>query len=134
MNVIMDIPVILNDIGYSDDYEGDLNNRRQIIWTLDLTVKGYLYGPIKKNGVIKFINVDFFIPEVPDGKLADAVGNTAMAAKMTIQPGLTEDGKPINYWGAANNTLGTVPYQEIEADNDYGFITQIYDIEELNEQ
>jgi len=129
MEVIMDIPVILNNIDYADSYAGELDKRRQIIWTLDLTVKGYLYGPIKKTGIIKFVNVDFFIPEVPDGHLPDAVGNTAMAAKITIQPGIDANtGAPINYYGAPNNNINTVPYQEIEASDDFGYITEIYDI------
>lgn len=129
MEVIMDIPVILNNIDYSDNYEGDLKDRRQIIWTLDLTVKGYFYGPVKKTGIIKFINVDFFIPEVADGKLADAVGNTEMDVKVTIQPGVDANtGAPINYYGAPNTSINTLPYQEIEANSDFGYITQIYDI------
>ena len=80
---------------------------------------------------IKFVNVDFFIPEVADGNLPDAVGNTTMEYKITIQPGLDANGHPINYHGAPNNSLGTIPYQEIEANNDYGYITQIYDTEDL---
>lgn len=134
MEVIMDIPVVLTNIDYADSFAGDLDKRRQIIWTLDLTVKGYLYGPIKKSGIIKFINVDFFIPEVADGKLPDAVGNTAMTYKFTVQPGLDANGHPINYSGAPNTNLGTIPYQEIEANNDFGYITQIYDIEDLEGQ
>jgi hypothetical protein len=130
MEVVMDIPVVLNDISYDDNYDGDLKDRRQVVWTLDLTVKGYIYGPVKKTGIIKFVNVDFYIPEgIADGNLPDAVGNTAIDYKITIQPGLAANGAPINYHGAPNNSLGTIPYQEIEAEDDYGFITQIYDIE-----
>ena len=129
MNVIMDIPVVLENIDYSDNYEGDLKDRRQIIWTLDLVVKGYFYGPIKKSGIIKFVNVDFFIPEVPDGQLATAVGNTEMSAKITVQPGIDANtGAPINYYGEPNNSINTLSYREIEANNDYGYITQIYDL------
>lgn len=127
MDVIMDIPVVLNNIQYADNYEEPLVNHRKIIWTLDLVVKGYLYGPVKKSGIIKFVNVDFFIPNVPDGQLADAIGNTDPAVHMTIQPGLDANNDPINYYGKPNANTGTLPYTEIEANSDYGYITMIYD-------
>ncbi len=131
MDITMDIPVVLNDVSYSDTYEGELDKSRQIIWTLDLTVKGYFYGPIKKTAIIKFVNVNFMIPSVPDGHLADAVGSTPISYKITVQPGLAANGAPINWHGAPNNATGTIPYTEIEANNDYGYITQIYDTEDI---
>lgn len=128
MEVIMDVPVVLNNISYSDNYAGQFADARQIIWELDLTVKGYLYGPVKKTGIIKFANVNFYAPEVSDGHLPDAVGNTDPIYRTTVQPGLDANGHPVNWHGTANNNTGTIPYVEIEADDDYGYITQIYDI------
>ena len=130
MNIIMDIPVVLNNISYSDNYgEDPLSKIRQIIWTLELTVKGYIYGPVKQSGIIKFVDVNFFIPDVPDGSLPDAVGNSTIQAKVTVQPGVDANtGLPINYYGAPNTNINTLPYQEIEANSDFGYITQIYDI------
>ena len=60
MDIILDIPIILNNVLYNDDYEKDYPERRAIIWTLDLTLKGYFYGPIKKNPIIKFTNTSFY--------------------------------------------------------------------------
>lgn len=131
VEVTMDIPITLTNISYNDSYDGDFKDRRAIIWTLDLVLKGYLYGPVRKAGVIKFINTNFYIPNVSDGKLSTAVGNTGIAEKMTIQPGLTANGNPINYYGQPNTSIGTVPYAEIEIDDDYGFITQIYNEDDL---
>jgi len=133
VDVIMDIPIILNDISYSDNYDGQFQKRRAIIWTLDLTLKGYVYGPVKKGGIIKFVNTNFYIPEVADGKIADAVGNTPIAEKVTVQPGLNANGQPINYFGGPNSNTGTIPYNEIEVSDDYGFITQIYNTDEIDE-
>jgi len=128
MNIIMDIPVVLNNISYSDDYaDGDMSETRKIVWTLDLTVKGYIYGPVKSSGIIKFVNIDFYIPPVPDGQLPSAVGNSNIDYKLTIQPGLDANGNPVNYSGAPNSNIPTIPYGEIQASDDYGFITQIYD-------
>lgn len=131
VEVTMDIPVTLRDISYSDTYDGEFKERRAIVWTLDLVLKGYLYGPVRKSGIIKFVNVNFFTPTVSDGNLTAAVGNTDIAEKITVQPGLTPNGHPINYFGQPNNSLGTIPYREIEITDDYGFITQIYEKDDL---
>lgn len=131
VEVTMDIPVLLNNIGYNDTYDGAFTERRAIIWTLDLVLKGYLYGPVKKSGIIKFINTNFYIPNVEDGKLSTSVGNTEIQEKITIQPGLAANGDPINYYGQPNTSLGTLPYSEIEIDDDFGYITQIYNTDEI---
>jgi hypothetical protein len=131
MEVTMDIPITLNNIGYSDTYDGDFKERRAIIWTLDLVLKGYLYGPVKKSGIIKFINTNFYIPTVADGKLSTAVGETPIAEKVTVQPGLDANANPINYFGGPNNSTGTIAYSLIEADDEYGYITMIYNTDEI---
>lgn len=42
----MDVPVVFNSITYDDSHEGDPESTRSIIWTLNFTAKGYLFGPI----------------------------------------------------------------------------------------
>lgn len=125
-----DIVITLNNIEYSDTYDSKFEERRAIVWTLDLTLKGYFYGPVKKSAIIKFVKVPFRIPGVPDGQLDKAVGNTAISEMITVQPGLTANGQPINYYGKPAAT-GTVPYTEINENDDFGFITQIYSNDEL---
>ena len=130
----VDIPIILNKINYNDNYDDDFLKRRAIVWELDLTLKGYLFGPIKKSAIIKFINVNFYIPNnVADGYLANAVGNTAISEKITIQPGLDANGNAVSYYGAntADITSATLPYTEIEEDDNWGYIVKIYDTEDL---
>ena len=41
-----DIAIVLNSVGYLDDYEGDFTQRRTLLWTLNFTVKTYLFGPV----------------------------------------------------------------------------------------
>lgn len=54
LNVSRDIPIVLQSVNYSDDYEGDFTSRRVLIYTLDFTMKTFFYGPITQNqGVIK---------------------------------------------------------------------------------
>ena len=52
------IPIILNSIGYEDNYQGDFETRRALIYTLDFTAKFYLYGPVTSSKVIKTVQVD----------------------------------------------------------------------------
>jgi hypothetical protein len=44
-----DFPVVLNDVQYKDEYEGDYEERRTLIYTLNFTVKTYIYGPVTDN-------------------------------------------------------------------------------------
>lgn len=119
VNEVKDIPVIVKNISYDDNYDIDFKERRAIVWTLDLVLKGYLYAPIKSSGVIKFVKTTFYIPEVPDGSLPLAVGNTGPAEMVTVQPGLTANGQP------TSDPNLTIPYTEIQVTDDYGFITEI---------
>ena len=56
-----DIPVVLNSITMTDDYEGDYSTRRALIYTLRFTAKTYLFGPISSvsSDVIKKVSVGF---------------------------------------------------------------------------
>jgi hypothetical protein len=54
LDIKRDIPIVLQSVTYSDDYEGDFTSRRVLIYTLDFTMKTFFYGPINQNqGVIK---------------------------------------------------------------------------------
>lgn len=48
-----DIPVVLNSAGFDIQYEGSFDTKRTIMWTLGFTVKGWLYGDVKQQNVIK---------------------------------------------------------------------------------
>jgi hypothetical protein len=48
----LDVPIVFNSITYDDSHEGDPESTRSIIWTLNFTAKGYLFGPV---GDIKMI-------------------------------------------------------------------------------
>lgn len=49
----MDVPIVFNSITYDDSHEGDPESTRSIIWTLNFTAKGYLFGPIGNQSIIK---------------------------------------------------------------------------------
>jgi len=51
--------VQLDNVNYSDDYENDYTQRRTIIWTLNFTVKTYLFGPVDLQKDIRKVTVDY---------------------------------------------------------------------------
>jgi len=57
-----DIPVILDNVAFQDDYEGDFSTRRALIYTLNFTAKTYLFGPIAEttSGLIKKVQTDLY--------------------------------------------------------------------------
>jgi hypothetical protein len=46
------VPITLNAVNQSIDYEGDYETTRMIIWTLSFTMKGWFYGPTSTQNVI----------------------------------------------------------------------------------
>lgn len=54
-----DIAIVLNGVGYQDDYEGDYTTRRTLIWTLNFTVKTYLFGPLDLHKDIRKVKIDY---------------------------------------------------------------------------
>ena len=119
MNVTMDIPIILNRVSLDDVYDGDFKDRRSLVWTLDFTLKGYFYGPVKTSKIIEFANTEFFIPSVPDGSLPTAVGVTPVKADVFIYPGLTANGQP------TSNSAQSIPVSTITATDNFGYVTII---------
>jgi len=57
-----DIPVVLDSVSFTDDYEGDYSTRRTLIYTLNFTAKTYLFGPISDStdGLIRKVQVDMY--------------------------------------------------------------------------
>jgi T4-like virus Myoviridae tail sheath stabiliser len=116
MQELKDIPVVLNSVSQEDTYEGNFQERQALIWTLDFTIKGYLYGPVQATPIIKYAFVNYYAPEVPDGKLATAVGVTSAISETLDQPGLTANGQP------TSNAAASIPVSQIQVTDDYGFV------------
>ncbi len=111
-----DIPIILNSISSQDQYEGNFTERRVLTWTLNFTLKGYMYGPTKKSKLIKFAETTFRLPEdVTTGNTT----NTSNTIVVASRPGLTANGT------ATSNAAASIPYDEIISTDEYGFINTI---------
>jgi hypothetical protein len=91
MGIVKQIPVIFRDVQQNVEYEGDYNSKiRTIIWSLNFTLKGYLYGPTSDAKVIRTSITNI----IDDLTLANR------NIKLTLQNG-----------GNGNFTIGSTAYQ-----------------------
>ena len=60
MQDFRDLPIILNSINYSDDYEGSFDDKKITLVTLSFTVKAYIFGPVGTQGPIKKAKTDIY--------------------------------------------------------------------------
>ena len=87
LNEVRDIPVVLDNIDMTDDYEGNFDTRRALIYTFTFTVKTYLYGPVSDitGDIIKKVTV---------GYVAGGTGNSGVVTRdlsYTVTPRATKD-------------------------------------------
>lgn len=112
-DIALDVPIVLNAISNEDVYEDDFQTRRVLIWTLSFTVKGYYFGPSTEKKIIKFAQKNLY----------DKMNAEDPVATITNQPGLTANGEP------TTDINSTVPYTDIESDDDWGLIVTIEEFE-----
>jgi len=100
--VVEDVPVTLQGVTFSDDFEGPQEQRRTIIYSLDFDMKVNFYGPTNSAKIIREAQVS----------LGEMAGGTAdsdvLIERVTVKP------NPLN----------------VSIDSDFGFtttITSLYD-------
>ena len=119
-----DIPIVLNRVGFRDDYEGDYTKRRLITYTLNFTAKTYMFNEVSQgddgNGLIKKVQVDY---------ATDALKNAKREVRYTVTPKALED---YNNDGIIDSTDDSL----IEFGDDFGFndmIENFVDFKEYSE-
>ena len=103
----IDIPIELNNITIDDTYDGSFKERRSLVWNLDFTLKGYLFGAVSRARVIKLSTVN-----VSANTLM-----TPLLSKTVTYPGQLANGYP-----TSNSSL-TVAYANIDGTTDFGYVT-----------
>jgi hypothetical protein len=119
INEVRDIPIILNRVGFRDDYEGDFSTRRVIIYTLNFTVKTYLFNEIPEDsqGLIKKVQVDY---------ATDALLNAKREVRYTVTPKALQDYNNDAVINATDDPL--IPYGD-----DFGFNDEITDFQDFKD-
>lgn len=103
----IDIPIELNNITIDDTYDGSFKERRSLVWNLDFTLKGYLFGAVSRARVIKIATVN-----VSANTLM-----TPLLSKTVTYPGQLANGYP------TSNSALTVAYANIDGTTDFGYVT-----------
>ena len=93
-----DSQVVLQAVSFTDDYEGALEQRRSIIYTLDFTMKINFYGPITDGKIIRQVDADLY----------------------NMQSGLADSDEFLEKIRVLPDPADASP------DSDYGFTTTIY--------
>ena len=83
INEKKDIPIVLDGVTFTDDYEGDYTIRRSLVYTLRFTAKTYLFGPIpsSSSGIIKRVTLDYM----------SGIENRKREMRYSVTPRATKD-------------------------------------------
>lgn len=97
--IIDDVPITLQGLNFLDDYEGPLEARRTIIYTMDFSMKVSFYGPLNTGPIIRQV----------DGQIFESLA------------GLNNDSD------VRLSTIRTTPTpQGVSPDSDYGFSDEYF--------
>lgn len=108
----IDVPLVLNGITNEELYEGSYEERKSILWTLNFTMKCWYFGPDRTRKVIKFVDVDVW---------DDVDTSKSPIEGVNVYPGMTSNGTP------TTDPDLTIPYTDIEFDEDWGVVRVITD-------
>jgi hypothetical protein len=79
MGVVTDVPIVLNSVQKQDDYEGNWqSDTRTIIWTLNFTVKGFVYGGFNQSGLITHTITNIYKNIAPTDNITFTIANTGI--------------------------------------------------------
>jgi hypothetical protein len=78
INEKRDIPIVLENITMQDDYEGDFNSRRVLLYTLRFTAKTYLFGPVSSatKDIIKKTTLSYITGDTTSAPTREVVYTT----------------------------------------------------------
>jgi len=120
MNIKMDIPTILNDVSVEDTYEGDFVTRRALIYTLNFTVKGYFYGPVRNSGIIKRVQVDLAAANGVGELTSEDISRTGRSHRIVVTPGLLANGSP------TTNSAASISYSLVSSNSNFGYASNTF--------
>jgi hypothetical protein len=63
VNVIQDVPVVLNSVSVADEYDGDFQTRRFVTHTLNFTLKTNMFGPVSGQNIISQVEANIGVAE-----------------------------------------------------------------------
>jgi hypothetical protein len=85
-DITEDIPISIIGLSFTDNFEGQLEDRRTIIYTIDFELRTNFYGPISDSKIIRKAIVDFKNPDLP----SDDPNN--LLERITVEPADSDAG------------------------------------------
>lgn len=123
LGLVETIPLTLSSIAHSDNYEGDFEHRRAIIWSLSFGMPVMFYGPKKAQGQITEVVVDVHnspINELSDPPLVLATDNRELMESEDGSGHIMDESTANTYAGfgkVATINVKADPLDQIESDN-----------------
>ena len=122
-----DIPVVLDNVSFQDDYEGDFTTGRVLTYTLRFTVKTYLFGPVSSStdNIIKKSTISYIAGDTPTSMSRGIVYSVEPRAIKnytgTIITNLTNDISTTDTMITVNNASGISvnTYLDLEGEEVY---------------
>ncbi len=75
---VTDVPIVLTGTSIQDDYEGDFQTRRSIIYALDFTMKVRFAGGVSQGKIIRTVDTFFYTDiENPSAQVNNSISDTA---------------------------------------------------------
>lgn len=87
-NFHIDVPISLVGNSLSDSYEGEIGDKRTIIWQLEFILKGYLFGPLQTKPLIK--KIDYVVRNMDE---VDTLPDNEQTDLLTVHMEPVVDGK-----------------------------------------
>ena len=104
-DLIDQVPIVLQSVSHSDNYEDDFIKRRAIIWTLDFSMKVFFYGPIKDTKRIEEVIVNLYNSNYED--LSAPVENALPKVVIDVQADPPTQNVSTNTTSITSNTTIT---------------------------
>ena len=106
-STVSDYPFTLQSVNLEDNYEGDYETRRAIIYTLTFETKVRFYGDVRTHSLIKKADINWYADNAPDPFLRDS----AIVIPFEANSDEAHDIIHLRTW--MNQTLATVELDNI---------------------
>jgi hypothetical protein len=78
MGIVKEIPIVINSTSHEIDYEGDYSlETRSVIWTINFTIKGFIFGGVSDTGLIKHSITSVLDLNTPDSAYKFSLDTTS---------------------------------------------------------
>ena len=126
LSIVDDVSVSLNYVSLDETYEGPFTEKRMIMWNLSFTMKTNIFKPVVESNLIK--SVESHLRSTPTGNSGEVTPQEIVQSKQDgtssssiVEPGMDSSGEP------TSKREESVPKEQIDAEDNYGFITDFLD-------